>query len=124
MPWEDMTEEEREAFADAFRESCAHCNEKIRRDYEEPYFGLHWNRSFHPCCSQACADALGVQIEERTLAKRLASRNRSRAEDRRWERKDLACQHCGAPVVTARKSKRYCSTACRQKAYRERLAEA
>jgi hypothetical protein len=55
-----------------------------------------------------------------------ADRNERRAERRKRERqhhprKPIKCAHCGKRVPPERSTRRYCSDACRQAAYRKRI---
>lgn len=74
---------------------CAWCS--------RPYHGHPANRF----CSERCANA------DRTERRRL-SRERHRAR--------CLCAACGEQFTSPRSDARYCSPACRQKAYRDRLA--
>jgi hypothetical protein len=56
-----------------------------------------------------------------------ANRNEQRAEQRererqRRQRKPIKCARCGKRVPPERSTRRYCSDACRQAAYRQRQA--
>lgn len=76
---------------------CAGCGRAIYRRADR-----RWRRQFH-VCSERCRW-------------RVATRRRA---DMRMPEQQHACTGCGAPF-TARRGAAYCSSACRQKAYRER----
>ena len=51
---------------------------------------------------------------------RVAGQNKRQREDRREARKPLRCSCCGKTFTPSRKGRRYCSVACKQRAYRSR----
>jgi hypothetical protein len=85
------------SFADTGR--CENCEREIR----------HWDLSQRmptACCAEC---------------RRLASNKRSR-ERRRITNETIACEKCGETFEPTRADARFCSSRCRQSAYRERKA--
>jgi hypothetical protein len=78
---------------DRFR-SCRHCG---RRRY-------YWNGSPRSYCTEACETAA----------------RRARRRHPRWQKR-LTCFGCERLFTTTRFDARYCSNACRQRAYRARV---
>jgi hypothetical protein len=60
------------------------------------------------------------KVEAARLRAYTAERSAKRAEARR--NRSGQCERCGKPTPIERSTRRYCSPACRQAAYRERLA--
>lgn len=69
-------------------------------------------RLFYACATRWCSDR--CENAERTERRREA---REQARSRHW------CRECGERFTPPRADARYCSPACRQKAYRKRQAE-
>jgi hypothetical protein len=69
------------------------------------------------CAAQAALEAKDRQREE------VAKRNNERAAIRKEKRLDQRCVHCNEPLIERQRSRiGYCSSKCRQAAYRERHA--
>jgi hypothetical protein len=76
----------------------------------------HWSACLCPdCAKQAALEAKDRQREE------VAKRNAERAAIRRDNRLDQRCAHCNEPLIDRQRSGvGYCSSKCRQAAYRKR----
>jgi hypothetical protein len=85
------------------RKTCAHCQQRFwgrGSAWAGPYF-----------CSNACQRA----------ARNARRRNKRKAEQMYQSRPTGTCARCGAGLwLQQRATRRYCSDACRQKAYRDR----
>ena len=83
-------------------------------DYEDDYI------------SQACRGCQKLMLLISSESKRMfcphciRERNAAQRRIKRQRVASLACQRCGATFTPPRSDARYCSSACRQAAYRER----
>ena len=81
---------------------CAQCQRPLYLPRDRT-----WRR--HPFCSGGCAREF------------YAAAQRNKRAERRPSGQRRNCATCGAPVTTGRADSRFCSSACRQKAYRKRV---
>jgi hypothetical protein len=87
--------------ADLVHRQCEQCRQDLLIDH----WRARWGRIGRHC----------------TIACREADRNAKRREARRDARAGICCDVCGQPFEAPRSDARYCSPACRQKAYRRRV---
>jgi len=112
---------------------CAECRGKCQMAHE--HYHLSWrtrDRVSLPCagCGRAIVLYLTDRPQERFYCSRLCHTavtnrlRRERATAARAEREPdkRPCEACGVVFVPARADARYCSSACRQRAYRARVS--
>jgi hypothetical protein len=100
--------------------------DEIRRDLAQAH-DLH---RYHPTPCLRCGGSFllrgpGYYARYCSRECQQADRNGRRAEQReqerqRRDREPIMCAQCGNPVPPERSTRRYCSDACRQRAYRQR----
>jgi hypothetical protein len=85
-------------------------NARVRRcvQCQTIYIG-HWRSKY---CSDVC------RKPERNRAARDSMQKRAQGRARRRDAE--TCEQCGSPCQGQRAGRRYCSTACKQRAYRQR----
>jgi hypothetical protein len=82
---------------------CRVCDSTRLAYYGTPY-AIHWRGHWFGCCTACATDAINERYRER----------------RRRARADRTCGTCGQTFTPTRSDGRYCSSACRQRAYRGR----
>lgn len=70
--------------------------------------------------SAYCSDVCASKARHAQLAHSNAIRVKARSEARAAARADRTCAQCGAPLIAARSTLRYCSARCRAAAHRQR----
>jgi hypothetical protein len=97
---------------DGFGRTCETCGRRVAFDYDEPRLlddadpppdpPPGWRRAF---CSEVCAYRFHNRVRDERAAAARAGRS---------------CEQCGETFDATRSDQRYCSPACKQRAYRER----